>query len=115
MQFSRVKIITTVPPADADALREVLGKAGAGNIGEYSFCSFSCQGQGRFIPSENANPHIGKANKLEIVEEERIEVICDGANARQVIAALRQAHPYEEPAIDIVPLLSEEDLEKRPS
>lgn len=110
MNFEQVKIVTTTPLEHADNLREVLGKAGAGQIGEYSFCSTSILSKGRFKPSEKANPFIGKANKLEAVEEEIIEVICERSNAKQVVAALRAAHPYEEPVIDIVPLLSEEDL-----
>lgn len=110
MDFKRVRITTTVPFENADDLREALGKAGAGAVGEYSFCSFSIRGKGRFKPSVNANPHIGKPNKLETVEEEQIEVICDRTNAKQVIEALRKAHPYEEPVVDIVPLLSEDEL-----
>jgi hypothetical protein len=110
MNFKRVKIITTAPLKEADKIRQALGEAGAGQLGEYSFCSFSCRGQGRFVPSERAHPHIGEPNKLEVVEEEQIEVICEYARAKQVIAALRQAHPYEEPIIDIVPLLNEDEL-----
>ena len=110
MNFNRVKIVTTAPLNEADKIREALGKAGAGKLGEYSFCSFSYRGQGRFKPSENAHPHIGEVNKLEVVEEEQIEVICERANAKEVIATLRKAHPYEEPVVDIMPLLSEDDL-----
>ncbi|SRR6266496_1028264 len=110
MNFKRVKITTTIPIENADAIREALGKAGAGKLGDYSFCSFSITGKGRFKPSENANPHIGEANKLEVVEEEQIGVNCDLTHAKQVIAALRAAHPYEEPLIDIFPLIDEEDL-----
>lgn len=110
MDFKRVKISTTVPVEDADQLREALGRAGAGTIGEYSFCSFSMTGKGRFIPSENAHPHIGHPHKLEIVDEEQVEVVCDRAHAKQVIAALKSAHPYEEVIIDIVPLIDEEAL-----
>lgn len=110
MKFTYVKITTTVPHKDADKIRQVFGDAGAGSIGDYRFCSFSVTGKGRFIPTKQADPHIGKANKLEVVEEEQIEVICERDNARQVIEAIRKAHPYEEPVIDIVPLLSEEDL-----
>src|SRR5687768_10054583 len=110
MQYIRVKIITTVPPQHADSIREALGKAGAGQIGEYSFCSTSILSKGRFKPSEQAKPFIGKANKLEVVEEEIIEVICERAQARQVVQALRAAHPYEEPVVDIIPLVNEEDL-----
>lgn len=110
MDFKRVKISTTVPIENADQLRQALGEAGAGKIGEYSFCSFTVTGKGRFKPSENANPHIGAANKLEVVEEEQIEVVCDRAIAKQVIAALKSAHPYEEVIIDITPLIDEEML-----
>jgi hypothetical protein len=110
MEFSKVKIVTFVPPENADAVRDALGKAGAGQIGEYSFCSYTVNGVGRFLPSENANPHIGQSGKLETVEEERVEVVCDRAKAKQVIAAMRLAHPYEEVAFDIYPLINEEEL-----
>jgi hypothetical protein len=110
MDFKRVQITTTVPLENTDSIRDVLGKAGAGTLGDYSFCSFSISGKGRFKPSENADPHIGEANKLEVVEEEQISVNCNLKEAKQVVAALRAAHPYEEPLIDIVPLIDEEDL-----
>jgi hypothetical protein len=110
MDFKRVQITTTVPLENTDAIREALGNAGAGVLGDYSFCSFSIKGKGRFKPSENADPHIGEANKLEVVEEEQISVNCGLKNAKQIVTALRAAHPYEEPLIDIVPLIDEEDL-----
>lgn len=110
MHFKRVKIITTIPAANADAIREALGKAGAGVIGNYSFCSFSIVGKGRFKPNANANPHIGEPNKLEVVEEEQVEVTCDRAIARQVITAMKAAHSYEEVIVEIIPLLSEDEL-----
>ncbi|GHU09316.1 hypothetical protein FACS189431_7160 [Alphaproteobacteria bacterium] len=108
--MSRVKIFVTVPLEDADRIRQVLGEAGAGVQGEYSHCSFSTRGQGRFLPSVGAKPHIGEPNKPEIVNEERIEVVCDRKIAMAVIAKLRKAHPYEEPAIDVYELLNEEEL-----
>lgn len=110
MDFKRVKISTTVPVENAEQLRDALGKAGAGKMGEYSFCSFSVTGKGRFIPSKNAHPYIGEANKLEVVEEEQIEVVCDRIIAKQVIAALKAAHPYEEVIIDVTPLINEKML-----
>lgn len=110
MDFKRVKIVTFVPLDNADAVRQALGEAGAGQIGEYSFCSYSIVGKGRFTPSKNAQPHIGEANVPEVVEEERIEVICDRADAKQVIAAMKAAHPYEEVAFDMYALLDEADL-----
>lgn len=110
MNFKRVKITTTIPPKDPNTLRETLGKAGAGVIGEYSFCSFSVMGKGRFKASKQADPHIGKSGAFEVVEEEQVEVTCERDKAKQVIAALKQAHPYEVPVIEITPLLAEEDL-----
>lgn len=108
--FSKVKIVTFVPPESTDKVREALGKAGAGRIGEYDFCSYSIEGTGRFIPSQNANPHTGKVGKLNEVQEERIEVVCDRSRAKAAISAMKQAHPYEEVAFDIYPLLTENDL-----
>ncbi len=110
MDFKKVKITTYVPLDSAEKVRQALGKAGAGTIGEYSFCSYSVVGKGRFMPSENAKPNIGEANKLETVDEERIEVMCDRSDAQSVIEALKLAHPYEEVAFDIVPLLTEDQI-----
>jgi hypothetical protein len=106
----KVKISTTVPVENADELRTALGKAGAGEFGDYRYCSFSVTGKGRFLPVDGANPHIGQVGKLEVVEEEQIEVICDRGIAKKVITALKAAHPYEEVIVDVTPLLSEEDL-----
>lgn len=108
--MSKLKIVTFVPLEHAEKVRDALGKSGAGVIGEYSFCSYSVTGVGRFIPSPNARPHIGELNKLEAVKEERIEVVCTRSDAKQVIAAMKQAHPYEEVAFDIYPLIDEKDL-----
>lgn len=110
MNFKRVKISTTVPVKDADRLRKALGEAGAGKMGAYSFCSFSVTGTGRFKPAEGAHPYIGEVNKLEAVEEEQVEVVCGRNVAKQVITALRAAHPYEEVIVEIIPLLEEEML-----
>ena len=103
-------MVTFVSLDKADAVREALGKAGAGQIGEYSYCSYTVTGKGRFIPSTNANPHIGSAGVAEVVEEERIEVECDRSKAKEAIEAMKTAHPYEEVAFDIYQLLDEEDL-----
>ena len=63
------------------------------------------------MPNDNANPFIGKSNSLEFVEEEKLEVICDVENVKRVLVERRKAHPYEEPAIDIFPLLDEKDFD----
>jgi hypothetical protein len=110
MSDNKVKIVTFVPQKDADRVRHALGKAGAGNIGEYSFYSFSSLGKGRFVPSNKANPTIGRANILEEVDEERIEVVCERAFAKMVIKAIKSVHPYEEVVLDVYPLVNESDL-----
>ncbi len=106
----QVKIVVFVPRSHADAVRQAMGDAGAGQIGQYSYCSYSVDGVGRFLPSASAQPTIGEIGKLEAVAEERIECVCERRSAKAVLAAVRQAHPYEEVAVDIYPLISEEDL-----
>lgn len=98
------KIVVTVPIADADKLREAIGQAGGGKIGNYSFCSFSSRGTGRFLPNKGANPAIGEVGKPEEVEEERIEVTCADELVADVVAAIKRVHPYEEPVVDVYPL-----------
>lgn len=85
-------------------LREVLGQAGAGKIGNYSHCSFSIRGIGRFRPLQNAAPFIGKKGSFEEVEEEKIETVCHKDLLAAVVDAIKKAHPYEEMVIDIYPV-----------
>lgn len=101
-----VKIVVFTPLTHADAVREALAKAGAGHIGNYDSCSFSGRGIGRFRPLKDAKPFIGEAGKIEEVEEEKIETICPKEILPEVLKAVLGAHPYEEPAIDIYPLLN---------
>ena len=107
---NRVKIFVTVPIENVNQVREAVCNAGAGIIGEYTFCTSSTKSIGTFIPSESANPHIGERNKLEFVEEEKLEFVCDVEKVKDVIQALRKSHPYEEPAIDIIPLIDESEF-----
>ncbi len=109
-EIKKVKIFVTIPVEDVEKVRNAVCKAGAGVIGNYSYCTYSVRGVGTFIPNDKANPHIGKNNKLEFVDEEKLEFICDVEKVKKVVSALRKVHPYEEPAIDIVPLLSESDF-----
>lgn len=105
MENEYVKIVVFAPVEAADAVREALAKAGAGKMGEYDYCSFSVKGVGRFRPSAQANPHIGEVGKIEEVEEERIETICEKSILDEVLEAVQKVHPYEEPAIDVMALL----------
>ncbi len=108
---NRVKIFVTIPVQNVNEVRDAVCNAGAGIIGEYYYCTSSTKTLGTFIPTENANPFIGENNKLELVEEEKLEFVCDVSKVKSVINALRKAHPYEEPAIDIVPLIDETEFE----
>lgn len=99
-----VKIVVFVPETHTAIVREEMGKAGAGKIGNYSFCSFSSKGVGRFKPESGAQPVIGIIGKLEEVNEERIEVTCERKNIKDVIEAMKKVHPYDEIAFDVYPL-----------
>lgn len=104
MNSNNVKIAVFVPDTHTDIVREAMGKAGAGIIGNYSFCTFSSKGVGRFKPEKGASPHIGKIGKLEEVIEERIETVCPREKLQDVIKAIKKVHPYEEVALDVYPL-----------
>jgi len=107
LDIAKVKIFVTVPAKNTKAVRKAICEVGAGIIGNYSYCSTLVRSIGTFLPNENANPYIGKKEKLEYVYEDKLEVICSVDKVKQVLTALRNAHPYEEPAIDIVPLIDE--------
>ena len=102
--MKRYKIVVFVPESDAERLRQAMGEAGAGRIGNYSFCSFSVKGVGRFRPDAGADPAIGAVGSLEAVAEERIETVCTEKNLDAVLRAIALTHPYEEPATDIYAL-----------
>ena len=110
IEVNKVKIFVTVPVENTEEIRNAVCKAGAGIIGEYTYCTTCVKSIGTFLPSDKANPYIGEKNKLEFVEEDKLEFICDIKKAKHVISELRKVHPYEEPAIDIVPLIDEESL-----
>ncbi len=99
------KLVTFVPEASVDAVRSALAGAGAGQIGNYSECSFTSQGQGTFRGDTRfTHPAVGKAGRFESVPERRLEMLIPGSLLAQAVLALRQAHPYEEPAFDVYPL-----------
>lgn len=104
MNTQNVKLVVFVPLSHTDVVRQTLGEAGAGKIGNYDFCSFSSRGTGRFRGNEKTNPAIGEAGKYEAVEEERIEVIVPRDILKEVIEKVKSVHPYEEIAFDIYPL-----------
>ncbi len=98
------KWVIFVPSADAEAVRTAVFAAGAGHIGDYAQCSWSTTGTGQFLPLDGATPAIGAVGSVEQVSEDRVEVVAPVRLRRQVQAALRASHPYEEPAFDVIPL-----------
>ena len=111
INVNRVKIIVTIPLENVEEVRNAICEAGAGVIGNYTYCSMSTKCVGTFKPTDESNPYIGEKNNLELVDEEKLEVVCDVKEVKEVILILRKVHPYEEPAIDIIPLIDENYFE----
>ncbi|KKW21614.1 MAG: hypothetical protein UY62_C0021G0022 [Parcubacteria group bacterium GW2011_GWF2_50_9] len=104
--MNQVMIETFVPETHAEKVRRGMGEAGAGKVGNYSHCSFSVKGVGRFRPESGAKPTLGKLGKLEEVDEERITMQCERRLLKQVISAIKEAHPYEEAPIFVCSLMN---------
>ncbi|MBX7444088.1 MULTISPECIES: hypothetical protein [unclassified Arthrobacter] len=91
-------LVVYVPASHTGQVLDAIGDAGAGHLGNYSHCSFVTAGTGRFTPHEGAQPYLGRPGRPETVAEERVECIVEERVLAAVVAALRTAHPYEEPA-----------------
>ncbi len=102
-----VKLVTFVPDSHLQIVREAVFEAGAGNIGNYDSCSFQSTGEGSFRGNEKSNPFAGTRGKIHTEKETRFETIFPSFKTSGVVKALTSAHPYEEPAFDLVPLLNE--------
>lgn len=98
------KIVVMVPVADAERLVDALADAGAGAIGDYRRCAWTTTGIGTFVPGEGAEPAIGTRGEVARVEETRVEMVAPRRLREAVVAAMRAAHPYEEPAFDVLEL-----------
>jgi hypothetical protein len=99
------KLVVFVPPEALDAVRDAVFAAGAGRIGDYERCSWYTEGTGTFFGGEATDPSVGEKGREERVRELRLETMFPEERTDEVIAALRTAHPYEEPAFDVYPLL----------
>lgn len=98
------KIVVFAPRSDRDVVLDAAFGQGAGIIGNYTECSYSSAGHGTFFGQEGANPTVGQAGRRESAREYRVEILCPGNVLAQTLAAIREAHSYEEPAIDVYPL-----------
>ncbi len=95
------KLIVFVPPEALEALRDALFAAGAGRIGDYERCSWYAEGTGTFLGGAETSPALGEPGREERVRELRLETVFPAERQDDVLAALRRAHPYEEPAFDV--------------
>ena len=105
----RFKLVTFAPATAIDAIRDAMSAAGAGRIGDYEACSTETDVVGTFRGLEGTAPAVGRAGVFESVHERRLEMVCGAAGLAAAIAALRDAHPYEEPPIEVHPLAGRPD------
>lgn len=99
------KLTVFIPEAALEPVKTALFSAGAGTIGNYEQCCWQVQGVGQFMPLAGSTPNIGTQDSLEKVNEWRVEMVVDDSAIHAVIAALKQAHPYETPAYDVIKVL----------
>ena len=98
------KLVVFVPREALDAVRNAVFAAGAGRIGDYEHCSWYTEGTGTFLGGESTSPTVGERGREERVAELRLETVYPVEREEEVVRALREAHPYEEPAFDLYPL-----------
>lgn len=98
------KVAVTVPKGEEQAIKQAFARARAGELGEYTHCTYSVEGEGTFMPKETARPHIGTRGELARVQETWIQALCSEENLDCVLSELKKAHPYEQPAIDVFSL-----------
>jgi hypothetical protein len=102
-----VKLVWFVPEDALDATREAVFAAGGGRIGRYERCSWYTAGTGTFLGGEGTTPALGESGREESVAELRVETVVPEGRVRDAVVALKLAHPYEEPAYDVYPLLDQ--------
>lgn len=95
------KICYFVPETHLEQTKTALFAAGAGRIGDYDSCAWQCRGQGQFRPLEGSQPFLGRQGAVEVVEEYKVELVCEDGLIGQAIEAFKEAHPYEEPAYEV--------------
>ncbi|MFL0796873.1 MAG: YqfO family protein [Cellvibrionaceae bacterium] len=95
------KLAFFVPESHLETVKNATFAAGAGRIGDYECCAWQTLGQGQFKPLEGSDPFIGEQGKIETVDEYRVEMVCEDGLINDAVSAMKQAHPYEEPAYDV--------------
>lgn len=90
-----------VPETDVENTKSAVFAAGGGRIGDYDCCAWQTLGKGQFRPLEGSHPHLGKHGELERVDEYKVELVCEDHLIHDVVAAMKEAHPFEEPAYEV--------------
>ncbi|MBN4075494.1 MAG: NGG1p interacting factor NIF3 [SAR86 cluster bacterium] len=104
------KLSFYVPESHLEVVKSALFNIGVGKIGYYDSCCWQTLGQGQFRALEGSEPYLGQQGKVEIVAEFKVEMVCEGALITEAVGVLKQAHPYEEPAYDVVKLTTIDDI-----
>jgi len=99
------KLAFFVPASHVEVVKAAVFAAGGGRIGDYDHCAWQTLGQGQFRPLDGSQPFLGQVGQVEVVEEWKVELVVADEQVRQVVAALKQSHPYETPAYEVWPLL----------
>ncbi len=97
-----------VPEKDAESVKQAIFATGAGRIGQYDRCCWQSLGQGQFRPLAGSSPAIGEQDTLEVLDELKVELVCEEHHIKAAVAALKLAHPYEEVAYAVVRLVNDE-------
>lgn len=103
--MSLFKITCFIPESHLTEVKQAMFSQGAGKIGDYDCCSWQVLGEGQFRPLAGSNPFLGEQDKIETVAEYRVEMVCEKQFVKQAVAAMIAAHPYEEPAYDILQVI----------
>jgi hypothetical protein len=96
------KLTVFIPEDHLSQVKQAMFSAGAGRIGNYDSCCWEVKGQGQFRPLKGATPFLGNEDQLETVDEYRVELVCNARHIKGVVEAMKKAHPYEEPAYDVI-------------
>jgi hypothetical protein len=101
------KLTIFIPVDYKERVKDACFNAGAGKLGNYDSCSFEVLGKGQFRAKPGATPFIGEIDKVTVVDEVRVEMVCEKRYLKEVLSAMREAHPYEEPAYDLLKMETE--------
>ncbi|CAA6815525.1 MAG: NGG1p interacting factor NIF3 [uncultured Thiotrichaceae bacterium] len=101
-----VRIIVYIPESSCEIVKQAMFNAGAGRYNDYEHCAWQTLGQGQFKPLEGSQPYIGSINKTEYVSEYKVEMIAEESYLKDIVHAVKKAHPYEEPAMQIIPCIN---------